>query len=131
MDWSDIVNVFVSYTMRDSYITHTLLDEISASIETIGKPFVDALHNDSRHHQSTVDNALRSADVVVLLESDSVFLSPWVRWELHTAAKINVPILRLPITRQIRSTQPLTADTQETKANRSLHADVAGRRRWL
>lgn len=89
------MNIFVSYTTRDTYINKELLDKVSNIVSELGSPYVDLLHNNSLDKQAYVESMLKSSDVVLLLSSDSIDKSKWVNWELAQAKKIKIPIVEV------------------------------------
>ncbi|MEC4050028.1 hypothetical protein OX284_011355 [Flavobacterium sp. SUN046] len=66
---------FVSYTTRDKEITPDLLKQFSKEFEKKGEVFIDLLHNDSIDKQSRVLKELDSCDVMILIETNSVYQS--------------------------------------------------------
>ncbi len=83
---------FVSYTTRDKEITSDLLKQFSKELEKKGEVFIDLLHNDSIDKQSRVLKELDSSDVLILIETNSVYQSEWVVLEIEQANAIPIPI---------------------------------------
>ena len=83
---------FVSYTTRDKEITSDLLKQFSKELEKKGEVFIDLLHNDSIDKQSRVLKELDSSDVMILIETNSVYQSEWVVLEIEQANAIPIPI---------------------------------------
>ena len=54
--------------------------------------FIDLLHNDSIDKQSRVLKELYSSDVMILIETNSVYQSEWVVLEIEQANAISIPI---------------------------------------
>ena len=54
--------------------------------------FIDLLHNDSIDKQSRVLKELDSSDVMILIETNSVYQSEWVVLEIEQANAIPIPI---------------------------------------
>lgn len=63
----------------------------------IGSPFVDLIHNDSADKQARVEIELLNADLLLLLETESINLSPWVKWEVNSAIEMGIPIVPVKI----------------------------------
>ena len=90
------MNLFVSYTVRDFYVSEHLLERISDFVSSFSWPFVDLVHNDSVDKQKRVGEELEKADLLLLLKSESVSKSEWVEWELNRARQLGIDILEIP-----------------------------------
>ena len=88
---------FVSYTTRDKEITTDLLRQFSKKLEKQGEVFIDLLHNDSIDKQSRVLQELDSSDVMILIETETVYQSEWVVFEIEQANSIPIPIQRIKV----------------------------------
>ena len=86
---------FVSYTTRDKEITPDLLKQFSKELEKKGEVFIDLLHNDSIDKQSRVLKELDSSDVMILIETNSVYQSEWVVLEIEQANAMPIPIQKM------------------------------------
>lgn len=86
------MKIFVSYTVRDSIITETLLQRVFESVAVFGSAYIDLIHNDSADKQARVEKELRDSNLLLLLETSSIVKSPWVQWELDTAHSLGIPI---------------------------------------
>ncbi|MGF1878798.1 TIR domain-containing protein [Photobacterium frigidiphilum] len=95
------MNVFVSYTTRDSHINSDSLSSIVEPISKLGRPFIDLLHNDSIDKQKRVEDELDNSNLFVLLESESIQSSKWVRWEVNKANSLGIPIKAIKIVNDI------------------------------
>ena len=91
------MNIFISYTLRDEVITVDHLKSISEVVSDYGKPFVDIIDNDAKDKQKFVIEQLDNSDLVVLLNTDSVSKSKWVRLEIDRANKNNTPVINIPL----------------------------------
>ncbi|WP_362772151.1 MULTISPECIES: TIR domain-containing protein [Aeromonas] len=91
------LRIFISYTTRDKIITKSLLKTIARYVSCIGSPFVDIIHNNSADKQARVENELLNADILLLLETESINLSPWVTWEINSAIERGIPIVPVKI----------------------------------
>ncbi|HHC6465752.1 TIR domain-containing protein [Vibrio sp. 378] len=91
------MNIFISYTLRDDVITVDHLKSISEVVSDYGKPFVDIIDNDAKDKQKFVIEQLDNSDLVVLLNTDSVSKSKWVRLEIDRANKNNTPVISIPL----------------------------------
>lgn len=95
------MNIFVSYTTRDSHINSDSLSLIVEPISKLGIPFIDLLHNDSSDKQKRVEDELSNSNLFVLLESESIKSSKWVRWEVDKANSLGIPIKKIRIVNDI------------------------------
>ena len=91
------MNIFVSYTTRDSYVDLALLEATSDYLSEFSNPYIDILHNDSIDKQSHVENMLCQSNIVLLLESLSINNSKWVQWELNEASNKGIPVINIPV----------------------------------
>jgi hypothetical protein len=90
--------LFVSYTLRDSVITSEMLAYTKSLFAPFADAFVDVLSPPTRWHpQLTIFLRLLRAHAVVVIESDGVYKSPWVRLELFLARLMLKPIVRIPL----------------------------------
>lgn len=92
------MDIFVSYTTRDSYVNRELLISISAILSKHSTFYIDLLHNNAIDKQQLVEKMLSQAKLILLLSSKSIGESMWVQWELSEATRRNIPILRIPVT---------------------------------
>ncbi|WP_244220209.1 TIR domain-containing protein [Rahnella variigena] len=83
----------MSYTTRDDYIDKELLESISDVLSTVGHCYIDLLHNTAKDKQRHVEFMLLQANLIILIASNSIFSSKWVRWELEEAKKRSIPII--------------------------------------
>lgn len=91
------MKVFVSYTTRDSYITKEYLESIDEVVSEYANSFIDLLHNTNNDKQEFVKQELLSSDVVLLISSKSILLSPWVHWELSQAQNKGILVINIPV----------------------------------
>ncbi len=126
------MKIFVSYTIRDSYISHKYLSGISDALSDISEPYIDILHNKGEDKQSFVESKLLSSNIVLQLRSESFHLSHWANWEIQRANNNRIPIISIHIHRdsldeslsQIRSSffkQKLTSQARSTPYATALH----------
>lgn len=87
------MNIFVSYTTRDSYIDRVFLECAADVISGYGISYIDLLHNDSEDKQKHVEHMLSESDVVLLFASRSIGKSEWVQWELQEASRRGLPVI--------------------------------------
>lgn len=87
------MDIFVSYTTRDHYVDRELLESISKILSHYGNCYIDILHNDANDKQRHVEAMLSQANLLLLLASNSIAESEWVRWELTEARKRCIPII--------------------------------------
>ncbi|MNR30320.1 hypothetical protein D3C85_1477690 [compost metagenome] len=84
------MKIFISYTTRDNIVTRDFLIKLESEISDLGDIYIDLLHNHSENKQARVKSELQQADVFLLLSTDSIKNSPWVRWEIDTAESIDL-----------------------------------------
>jgi hypothetical protein len=84
---------FVSYTLRDHVFSPGDLYNVADQLKQLGyEPFVDLIHNNSKHPQEHILEVLGDAALVILCRSPAVLSSVWVRWELAMAWRKQLPI---------------------------------------
>ena len=81
------MNIFVSYTTKDSEVTLHRLNEISIKLRQIGYVYIDIIHNNSQDKQKRVFEELDNSDVIILIISNNVYNSKWVIKEIERAYK--------------------------------------------
>lgn len=87
------MNIFVSYTTKDSEVTLHRLNEISIKLRQIGYVYIDIIHNNSQDKQKRVFEELDNSDVIILIISNNVYNSKWVIKEIERAYKQFTPIV--------------------------------------
>lgn len=88
---------FVSYTTRDNSITKDVLITLSDKIRKKIDTYIDILDNDSEDKQERVIRELENSSKVILIETDSVYKSEWVTFEISKAKELNIPVVILLI----------------------------------
>ena len=96
------MNIFVSYTTKDSEVTLHRLNEISIKLRQIGYVYIDIIHNNSQDKQKRVFEELDNSDVIILIISNNVYNSKWVIKEIERAYKQFTPIVPFTINEIIR-----------------------------
>ena len=91
------MKIFVSYTTKDKNVTSEFLMKVYKGLSEFETVYIDLIHNDSLDKQKRVFDELDSADQIVLIESESVYQSNWVKLELDRANKLNKEIIKIPI----------------------------------
>ena len=95
---SNKARVFISYTKRDGAVTNRLLQRLYDNLNEISSPFIDALRpQPQRFQQFAVIKALLCSHFLLVVESPSVYSSPWVRLELLLAKLRLLPVLRISV----------------------------------
>ncbi|WP_156388207.1 MULTISPECIES: TIR domain-containing protein [unclassified Pseudomonas] len=89
--------IFVSYTTRDSIINMESLASLLHTISSLGKPFIDLIHNNSPMKQARVKSELQNSTLLLLLETASVEKSQWVQWEIKMAKSCGIPVKSIKI----------------------------------
>lgn len=90
------MRIFVSYTTRDRNITKELLIQVYNKLSEFETVYIDLIHNDSENKQKRVFDELESADQIILLETESVYKSNWVKVELERAKHLKKEIIKIP-----------------------------------
>jgi len=91
------MNIFVSYTTRNNEVTIDALINFSNKINSFGKIFIDLIDNDSIDKQGRIITELGSTDLLILIKSESILNSEWVKFELETAIKLKIPVIEFNI----------------------------------
>jgi len=91
------MNVFVSYTLRDSIVTEEYLRTVSDTVAEFAKPFVDIIHNEADDKQGYVMEQLDRSNLVLLITTSSITTSKWVMAEVNRAKSKSIPIIRIPL----------------------------------
>jgi hypothetical protein len=88
------MKLFVSYTMRDGYITPSVLRIVERIFKDEGHSvFIDYLNNDSEKKQERVIKELKESDQVILLITPLVRKSQWVNRELICARQHHIKVV--------------------------------------
>lgn len=114
--------IFVSYTTRDAIINKDSLAYFLRPISTLGKPFIDLIHNNSKLRQARVEEELKNSSLLVLLETKSARLSQWVQWEIKTAEEYGIPIKIIKIGNAIPSERQIINAIQNYKIENAITA---------
>ena len=88
---------FVSYTTRDQEVTKELLQAFSTKLCSYGEVYIDIINNNSIDKQARVITELDSSDLMLLIESNSIYLSEWVLLEIERAKTKHIPIKILKV----------------------------------
>ena len=83
---------FISYTTRDKIITPEFLGKINEFFSEKGEVYIDILHNNSKNKQERVLRELNKCDELILIETESINDSNWVKIELEEAEKLDKKI---------------------------------------
>lgn len=83
---------FVSYTTIDKEVTKDILSTFSKRLEKLGEVFIDIIDNNSIDKQARVFSELDSSDVLLLIETKSIYKSKWVSLEIERAKARQIPI---------------------------------------
>jgi len=120
----DKMRIFVSYTTRDTVISENFLRWVSNQLNASDKSFIDILHNDSKNSQSRVEKELHSADILLLLDSDSIKDSSWVNWELQQAKVLGIPIIKIQVDNCVDLEQVSNDIRESLKFNSELRQEM-------
>lgn len=85
--------VFVSYTLRDGWISVQDLSGLSSQLSAICHPFVDVLHNRGNNRQRTLVRVLLRSSAIVACVTPKYYRSPWVQYELWLAQRIGLHVI--------------------------------------
>lgn len=91
------MNIFVSYTTRDNEVTINSLINFSNKINSFGKIFIDLIDNNSNDKQGRIIEELNKTELLILIKSKSILNSEWVKFELDSAEKLNIPVIEFDI----------------------------------
>ena len=87
------MKIFVSYTVHDSTVTKVLLEKIRQKLSTFAEPYIDLLNEKSL--QDTLEKAVRESALLLLILTENVYKSEWVKKELEIAHEYNIPIIKM------------------------------------
>lgn len=91
--------VFISYTSRDGAVDDAALRFAESIFSSFSEVFIDRLAARTRWHpQLVIISRIFRAHLLVVIESQSVYRSPWVLLELVLARMTLTPIITLPVT---------------------------------
>lgn len=91
------MNIFVSYTTRNNEVTINSLINFSNKINSFGKIFIDLIDNNSNDKQGRIIEELNKTELLILIKSKSILNSEWVKFELESAEKRNIPVIEFDI----------------------------------
>ena len=89
------MRIFVSYTLRDEFLSIEVLQYFEAAFSKLGVPYIDILHNKSSDPQEHVIRVLRQSEVFCALITPKYFESDWVQLELNIAIQKHIPIIAI------------------------------------
>lgn len=90
--------IFISYTSRDKGVSDETLSKARSLFSEYSSVYVDRLAGESNWHpQLVILSKVFLSHLVVVIESRSVYYSPWVLLELLVAKLTLTPVIRLPI----------------------------------
>jgi hypothetical protein len=81
----------------DKEVTKELLAVFSKQLEKSGSVFIDIIDNDSFDKQARVISELESSDLMILIETNSIYHSEWVALEIEKAKSRQIPIRKVSI----------------------------------
>lgn len=92
-------HIFISYTSRNCAVDDATLKKAKELFSAYSEVFVDRLSDKTWWHPQLVIIArLLRSHLIVVIESRSVYRSPWVRFELLLAKLTLTPVIYLPVT---------------------------------
>ncbi|MBU2928223.1 TIR domain-containing protein [Winogradskyella psychrotolerans] len=105
---------FISYTTKDKNITKDLLIQVYNELSEFENVYIDLIHNDSVNKQKRVFEELESADQIILIETESVYESNWVKVELERAKHLKKEIIKIPFNELVHFLErKLNSQTEE------------------
>ncbi|MDN3671563.1 hypothetical protein QWY99_00595 [Flavobacterium branchiarum] len=108
------MNIFVSYTTRNNEVTKKNLMNFSKKINSLGKIFIDLIDNKSVDKQGRIVKELKTAQLLILIKSQSTLNSEWVKFELNCAKRLCIPVIEF----DVNEIDDLTQQEIEEKINR-------------
>ncbi len=92
------LRIFISYTSRDKIVSDEVLSKVKSLFSGYASVYVDRLAGKSNWHpQVVILSKVFRSHLLVIIESRSVYYSPWVFLELFMAKLTLTPVIRLPI----------------------------------
>ncbi|MEB3149757.1 MAG: TIR domain-containing protein [Sphaerospermopsis sp.] len=89
------MNIFVSYTLKDSFLNIEMLRHIEDILSNFGVPYIDILHNKSLNPQQHVIKMLQKSSVFCALITPQYFESRWVQIEIGVANYKSIPVIAI------------------------------------
>lgn len=105
------MKIFVSYTLRDSFLSIDILQYFEKILSSFGNPYIDILHNNSSNPQDYVIKMLQESTVVCALITPKYFKSTWVQIELYIASQKGIPVIAIDLISNYRITSIHQANT--------------------
>lgn len=104
---TNIIKVFVSYTLRDGLVTDKILQCLYANLAEVSSPFIHLIEEkNTKCGQLRLLKILLSSHLLIILESPLVYRSPWILLELFLCRLKLMPILRIK-TRELKRLENL------------------------
>lgn len=96
--WSDPMSrAFLSYSMRDGFLSMGALEEIASNLSAKHESvYVDLLHNRDPRPQEHLEYVLRSSAAFYVVRTPAAFSSPWVRREIALAKRLGLVVNLYP-----------------------------------
>lgn len=94
------LRIFISYTLRGRDLRQRLLKKLKTKFNALNltDTYIDILDNkNTEDPQSYVIEKLFASDIVILIKSNRVTSSSWVKKELELAAELGKPIMQLTL----------------------------------
>lgn len=93
-------DIFISYTSKDVCISDNILKKSQEIFKNCGNIYIDRFHPHTKiHPQLTIAKKLITANLLVIIESESTYKSPWVLFEIALAKLTLTPIMKIPVSR--------------------------------
>lgn len=92
------MKLFISYTTRDRKVNKELLTRLDNELSEFENVYIDLIHNDSLNKQKRVFEELEFADQIILIETEKVYQSNWVKAELERAKHLKKEVVKISLT---------------------------------
>lgn len=100
------MKIFISYTTRDRKVNKELLTRLNNRLSEFENVYIDLIHNDSLNKQKRVFDELESADQIILIETEKVYQSNWVKAELERAKYLKKEVVKISFSELIDYLKP-------------------------
>ncbi|WP_017299076.1 TIR domain-containing protein [Nodosilinea nodulosa] len=105
------MRIFISYTLRDDFLSIGDLQRFEYFFLNFGEPYIDILHNKSPNPQEYVISNLKQSETFCALITPKYFESNWVRLELDMAIQMSIPIIAIVLDWKTNTSMQRTAGT--------------------
>lgn len=89
--------IFVSYTTRSNEINIDVLKKVQKILSEFSNSYIELLDENSSKTQESIIVEVDKSDVFLLIESQEIEQSEWVKLEINRAEELNLPIVRITL----------------------------------